>query len=225
MSYRLGCAPQAAPGSRAVQPRAWESLSRLPPPGPLSGIWALLSREPGPRHPDRCSLDSRSSGSAPAKLAPHFLGGNYSLCALPEPAQGSLPAPLAGFGLLWAPWRRRRAARISELGSCGLRGGAGGGGPRGAADPSAAFRSPPGAAASSRCLGAARGEGRAGAGDGGCYPRKGPRNPGSRQEGRPTLRTALWLLEHRAGGSQPCFRCGKRPRRAALRSNHPRPVY
>lgn len=107
---------------------------------------------------------------APASPAPHFLGGTYSLCALPEPAQGApSPSPSQGLGCSGLPGGGGKQRGSVELGSCGLRGGARGGGrggPRGAggaADPSSAFRSPPRAAASSRFLGAGQ-EGRVGAG-------------------------------------------------------------
>lgn len=152
-------------------------------------------------------LGFRSSGSAPPRprSRPTFLEETTACVRSQSRHRDASPPPSQGLGCSGLPGGGGEQRGSSELGSCGLRGGARGGGPRGAADPSAAFPSPPRAAASSRCLGAGQ-EGRAGAGRWRLLPRKGPRNPSSGQEGRPTLSAALWLLEHRAGGSQPCFR-------------------
>lgn len=124
-------------------------------------------------------------------------------------------APRAGTGKpprpprrVWAALGSLEAAASSEApvssGAAGSEAGPEEAGRGGQRTPLLRFGAHPGP---QRPPGASGQDGRgAGAGDGGCYPRKGPRNPGSRQEGRPTLRAALWLLEHRAGGSQPCFR-------------------
>lgn len=160
--------------------------------------------EPGPPHPQRRSPDSRAAngvGSAGPRDPPRprsrpTFSEETTACVRPQtPAAGrTLPAE---FGPLWAPWRRRQgwpSSRSSEVGMGGLRGGAEGAGLVLRTTPRTRGRSGrkalwgrPGGTRLGRMIEAAT------------FPR-GPRDPHSWQEGRPTPGAALWLFAHPRGG-------------------------